>query len=286
MKYWVDRLNKPYNKMQECKTKLAELENKVQDDIKSVIDSGKKGVDYEEYKIKDIVDIIYGGNKFNDNIGIYPLYAGGIKPSKYIQDTNIDKNTIIISRSGNNAGYINKTTCKSYIASYGFYLNIKKNISNELLYYTLKLNQDKIYNLSNASVKPNLNRENLYDLNIKIPTEKQMKKLKLQELFEEIDELNEMIPQQEKIYNDCLEELHKTLNPENDISEEEAEEEDEEMAEPNEDEPIIVTYKEKQYIVEDNTMYSIKKDGTKNKPVGYWNDGKVKKIAKQEAIEV
>ena len=46
-----------------------------------------------------------------------------------------------------------------------------------------------------------------------------------------------------------------------------------------------ITYKDKQYIVEDNIIYNIKK-GIKHKPVGTWNDGKVKKLPKNEAIDV
>ena len=68
--------------------------------------------------------------------------------------------------------------------------------------------------------------------------------------------------------------------------EEPPEEPTDESEDEEESDTMIVEHKEKKYIVADNIMYSIKKDGSKNKPVGTWNDGKVKKLPKNEAIDV
>ncbi len=54
----------------------------------------------------------------------------------------------------------------------------------------------------------------------------------------------------------------------------------------NKEEYEFVTYKDKKYIVENNILYHIKKDGiSKGKILGTWNNGKFKKI-KEEIIDV
>ena len=84
MKYWVERINKPYNRVIECKEKLKSLEAKVQTDIQDLLDNNdtedvmlgelcnlKDGYDFYRNEMDERKQYVEGDNypllKINDN---------------------------------------------------------------------------------------------------------------------------------------------------------------------------------------------------------------------------
>lgn len=168
----------------------------------NVVESNKyKEVDY--VSLRDICVINYGSSKTVEK-GEYPMIGGGEKVSKFVDQYNVEKNTIIIARSGN-PGYVTLTKDKSFVASYGFYLTIHMNhvIDNKYFYHYLKSVQNEIQNLGQGTCVKNLNRDMLYDMKIPIPS------LEIQkEIVEQLDVLSENMKTLEKA-ND---ELTKIIN--------------------------------------------------------------------------
>ena len=124
--------------------------------------------DGEEKKLGEISSVKYGGSKYSNDEGEYPLYGGGVSYIKLIKDFNVESNTITIPRSGNSAGHVNITFKKSYIANFGYYLDDLKNVDPKYLYYKLKSIQDHIQTLPKGTGQPNLNRVDLENVDIKI----------------------------------------------------------------------------------------------------------------------
>ena len=106
-----------------------------------------------------------------------------------------------------------------------------------------------------------------------------MKKHKLEELFDEVDKLKEQLETNKHKYQELLNELFKDFDNDGENEDNISNEVDS-----DEEEPEInkVSYKDVEYILEDNIMYKIKKDGSRGSKVGTWNDGKVKKGIKKE----
>jgi type I restriction enzyme S subunit len=182
-------------------------------DICTLMKKLTDGGDYKECKLEDITEILYGGSKISDRNGIYPLYAGGIHPSKYIDEYNIEKNTIIISRSGSSAGLIQKTNSKAFLASYGYYCKLTKNINIEYLYYFLKTNQKIIVEMTKTTIIPNLNRKYLYKMTIKILPDKTIKK-QLQPLFDEVDKMKSELETNKKEHSELSVKFMRMIDPE------------------------------------------------------------------------
>jgi hypothetical protein len=190
-------------------------EKNICDIIKKATEEGKKGVDYDEYKLGDVnvFKIVYGTRitKNNNIEGLIPVYGGG-DITFYTNKSNLSGKNILISRFGNCI----KEKCTKII--YGdIFLNdsgftVKSNnkiISNDLLIYILKVYNNEIYDCKRGSAQLNMNMDDIKKLNIKIPTEKQMKKHKIQELFDEVDKIKEQLEQDKLTYQNKMKELFK-----------------------------------------------------------------------------
>jgi type I restriction-modification system DNA methylase subunit len=125
---------------------------------------------HDKKMLSDICEIKYGGSKISNVIGKYPLYGGGINPSKYIDEYNVNENTIIIGRSGN-TGIVTLTKQKSFVANYAYYLILQNNlVDNKYVYYYLKQNELNIQKLARGLAQKNLNRDDLNNYNILVPS--------------------------------------------------------------------------------------------------------------------
>ena len=205
----LTKLMQLHERQQELHDEIPEKETEICDLIKKLTINSDN---YEENKLKNICDIIYGSSKISEKKGKYPLYAGGINPSKYIDEYNINKGTIIISRSGNNAGNVQLTSKKSFLASYGYYLKFKGEYSAYYIYYYMKCVQKIILDMTNSTVKPNLNRDAFYGLVIKL-LHKELIKTKLQPLFDEVDELKEELEENKQKHAELSTKFMKMINP-------------------------------------------------------------------------
>ena len=207
----LDNLYKIHQEIMTGTDQIPQSEQEICELIKKATDEGKKGVDYEEYKLGDVCEVKAGAYLKNKNMGIYPIYGGGDISGYSDTYNNNGKNDIIISRVGNalkNGDCVRILNGKYYLNDNGFKCeNIK--INKLLFAYILILNKNLIMNLVNESAQPVINKTNLLNIVIKIPTENKMKKLKLQEKFDEVDKLKEDLEKNKQLYQDKMKEFFK-----------------------------------------------------------------------------
>jgi type I restriction-modification system DNA methylase subunit len=99
--------------------------------------------------------------------GNIPVIGGGINPTGFHNDFNMDENTILCSSSGNNAGYINRYDTKVW-ASDCFAIIPNENINKNYIYFILKILQNNIFKIQNGSAQPHIYSTDL-EKHIKIP---------------------------------------------------------------------------------------------------------------------
>lgn len=170
--------------------------------------------DSEKVKIKSLFQIIYGNrNPVNKEKGkLFPSISGGSKISKYTDEWNIPKNTILIARSGS-CGSVNMFDENCLMGSYGFFLkSINTNFNKNFIYYYLKFNQNQLEKLAKGSGVKNINRDKLYNYKVPLPSlEIQEQCIKIyQEKEAYIKSIDKKI-EQEKKYIEELKQLAKDV---------------------------------------------------------------------------
>jgi restriction endonuclease S subunit len=250
LKPQLDKLYKLHQDIMFQTEAIPEKEKAICEIIKKETEEGKKGVDYEEYKLGDVCNFQSGKYYTKDmtNTGEYPFYNASLNNpigthNNYCFD---DKKYIIIFIGGNtNADTIgNVCICKGKIASTKptvMIYNYNKS-TYEYLYYYMKIIHQNIKKMAITTTGLGwLNLEKLNIINIKVLTENKMKKLKLQELFDEVDELKETLEKNKQTYQDKMKELFKDFedvessdksNDSNDLSKSNSESESEEELKP------------------------------------------------------
>jgi type I restriction enzyme S subunit len=102
--------------------------------------------------------------------GLYPVYNGGINPSGYYNEYNVDENTIAISQGGASAGYVNFVTTKFWAGAHCYVVKpINPNVNNRFLYFFLKNGQEEIQKAKDGAGIPGLNKKYLQNFRIPIP---------------------------------------------------------------------------------------------------------------------
>lgn len=110
--------------------------------------------------------------------GKYYVLNGGKEPSGYTDKWNVCKNTITISEGGNSCGFINFNFKNFWAGGHCYYLtDLKININLYYLYYYLKENQNKIMKLKVGSGLPNIQKKDIKNLKIKLPSIKKQKEI-------------------------------------------------------------------------------------------------------------
>jgi len=187
----------------------------------------------EQYKkntiIKTLGDICEFKNGVNITkekliIGEYPVVGGGQSPLGYHNVYNVDENTIIISKDGAYAGFVSKYNKKVFVSNHGIYISkIKEHINKDYIYYLLKIvNQQKIYDLQKGTAQPGVNKTDIEQIKIPIPSfERQQEIVKYldfiyektiktsNEKIKELKQLNEYCLNNQKTYNKNI--IMKTL---------------------------------------------------------------------------
>lgn len=123
-------------------------------------------------KLGDICEIKHGSNitkeKLND--GIYEVYGGGVSKMGMHDSYNRDEFTVLISKDGANAGYIQWYPYKTFITNHCMSIHSKneKQLDNKYLYYIVKSIEKKFYKLQKGTAQPGIKRDEICEL-IKIP---------------------------------------------------------------------------------------------------------------------
>ncbi|VEU58966.1 restriction endonuclease subunit S [Mycoplasmopsis gallinacea] len=160
-------------------------------------------INFFSKKLSEITEINIGKQPSKEDLsenGLYPYMNGGINRSSNAKNFNNIKNTIIVSQGGSNAGYVQWMYEDFYQGSHCYSLKVtSKQILNRFLFFYLKSNQDKIFNLVQGSGIPGLKKTSLSSLTILIPSIRTQEKIvKVLDNFEAIcKDLNIGLPAEE-----------------------------------------------------------------------------------------
>lgn len=116
---------------------------------------------------------IQSGSMLSSNeykAGNIPVIAGGKQPAGYHSSSNRLANTITISASGANAGYVSFYK-ESIFASDCSTINEQKGVSVEFLYYCLLLRQNEIYKCQTGGAQPHIHAKDIKDIEFAMPSD-------------------------------------------------------------------------------------------------------------------
>jgi type I restriction-modification system DNA methylase subunit len=204
---WVKKIDKPYNKIQECKNKIKELEAQVQTDIQKILDENET----EEVALGELCEI---NNKlikrYNTNYGKssgkYNFHTGTSNVKYYCDTYNINKYTIIINKT-NGSGKCNINLDKFIsCAKQTYILQHKIETVTIFIYYILTKKINELEKGYIGACHKNLSYDFLNSFKITLPKDRKLLDT-LNPLFEEIDKYNDELPKQEEKYNKYLQQL-------------------------------------------------------------------------------
>jgi len=223
LEHWVKTIGEPFTIFTEGKEKLKDFEEKIQEEIKDIIENE----DYDEVKLGDLCELKDGydfyrnemdSKSFKKDIN-YPLLkinsdsiTDYVLINKKYNNYIVKKNDIVIGTKGS-CGKIRKVLIEIGYHKHGLLRFKNFKINKNYIYYQLKLilNDKFIEKNINKSVLANLKKENLLNIKIKIPKNKSIIEA-LEPKFKQIEELQENINNAEKEYHFQLEELNKDIN--------------------------------------------------------------------------
>ena len=145
--------------------------------------------DFDTFKLKDLSKINKGKQLNKDDMvenGEYYVLNGGKEPSGYTNSWNTPENTITISEGGNSCGFVNYNEEKFWSGGHCYYLSdLSKNLDDYYLFSYLKFIEPKIMRLRVGSGLPNIQKGDIENIKIKIPTMKEQ--LKISNLLLSVD---------------------------------------------------------------------------------------------------
>ena len=119
--------------------------------------------------------------------GNFYVMNGGITPSGYYNQYNIEKNTISISEGGNSCGYIQYNKERFWSGGHCYTLdNLSSNIISKYLYHFLKAHEEEIMRMRIGTGLPNIQKKDLESFGVYVPEiDRQAQILSLLDCFEE-----------------------------------------------------------------------------------------------------
>lgn len=143
-------------------------------------------------KIGDICDVKRGTTITQKNAieGTIPVVAGGIKPTYYHNKPNRLGETITISGSGANAGYVNFWNIPIFASDCSTVQVLRDDVSIHYIHYFLLSKQDFIYKeLRSGAAQPHVYGKDIANIEVSLPPITTQKKIvvKLDAIFAEID---------------------------------------------------------------------------------------------------
>jgi restriction endonuclease S subunit len=207
IKEWVDKISEPYNLKNKKEQELIDLEIEIQNKIKDITENQ----DHIIVKLGESCEIKLGTRitkKNNINGGDFPVYGGG-DITFYTNTSNRNENTLIISRYALSKKCVRLISNKFYLNDSGLSIHSKNDeLQKYINYYLLSdKNQEYIYNnCTSGSIQRNLNMNIFNNLQIPIPKNKKLIN-DLEPLFNKIETLQTEIKENEKLYNQFIQEL-------------------------------------------------------------------------------
>lgn len=129
------------------------------------------GVEYMQ--LSEISDIFIGSfikKTEQDKTYKYPVYNGGIEPTGYYYNHNSKKNSIAISARGANCGFVNFLLVDFWAGNSCYVLkDLPENVDPKYLFYYLKSNERRLFELRQTSGIPAINQEQLSKFIVSVP---------------------------------------------------------------------------------------------------------------------
>ncbi|MCX4083776.1 restriction endonuclease subunit S [Rickettsia hoogstraalii] len=119
---------------------------------------------WQAVKLSSIATIRKGKqlNRLDMKGGIYPVWNGGVIPSGFTDQWNMEANTITISEGGS-CGFVNLCKEKFWLGGHCYSVtNLAANLNKYFLFFQLKQNEPKIMRLKTGSGLPNIQKPSLY----------------------------------------------------------------------------------------------------------------------------
>jgi restriction endonuclease S subunit len=195
------------------KQKIEDLEALVKNKIQEINDDEE----CEEYTFDELCTTVKGKQLSKEKFieGKYPVIGGGITPTGYHNNYNMNKNTILCSSSGANAGHISKYDIEVWASDCFSIVSKNKIVSNNYLYYALKNKQDDIFKCQTGSAQPHVYASDLAKhIKFLIPKNKKLFQ-NLEPIFGEIESLQYEVKTADKLYNQYIKELSEEAIPAN-----------------------------------------------------------------------
>ena len=158
-------------------------QNKIIEDLKklrsAISERLFKDVKGDAVALSKICNIVKGKQvnaEFLSEYGKYYVMNGGIEPSGYLDDYNVEANTISISEGGNSCGYVQFNSSRFWSGGHCYSIqNVAGHVDNLYLYHYLKSKEDAIMKLRIGSGLPNIQKKDLAMFKVKLPTIKHQK---------------------------------------------------------------------------------------------------------------
>lgn len=104
------------------------------------------------------------------NDGLYPVMNGGVNPSGFWNEYNVEENRIAISQGGASAGYVNYMETKFWAGAHCFVISSCVDFVNyKFLYYVVKMYQRELMQSQYGAGIPSLSAQKLSSIQIPIP---------------------------------------------------------------------------------------------------------------------
>ena len=153
------------------------LQNKIIEDLKKLKSAISErlfnAIKGDVVVLEDIGDVVKGkqiNGEFLSESGKYYVMNGGIEPSGFYNDYNVEANTISISEGGNSCGYVQFNACPFWSGGHCYTIqNTTDNVKTEYLYQFLKSKESEIMKLRIGSGLPNIQKKDLAKFKITIP---------------------------------------------------------------------------------------------------------------------
>ena len=159
-------------------------QNKIFEELKQL----KNGISDKLFKsikgavkpLSSICEIIKGkqiNGEFLTDKGEYYVMNGGVKPSGYFDNYNVEADTISISEGGS-CGYVQFNTSPFWSGGHCYTIQeVTSTIDNLYLYHYLKSKEDEIMKLRIGTGLPNIQKKDLANFKIVIPEMEKQKKI-------------------------------------------------------------------------------------------------------------
>jgi len=135
--------------------------------------------EWEEKALRKICQINKGVQINRDTLSdndVYPVINGGITPSGYTSEYNVEANTITISEGGNSCGFVSFMAQDFWCGGHCYALK-NVTISNSYLYHFLKFKEPIIMSLRVGSGLPNIQKKAIEGLSVLVPTDIEQQKI-------------------------------------------------------------------------------------------------------------